>query len=115
MRAVANMITEFIYLGHDNPINKILKADGVAIALTSVTRMTLTFGAKLIDSDNGDADPIRWIKPGYATGEFRMFLGAETISPGPYQVPLIVYDPTNPNGIFWGRIPITVIAEVEAT
>jgi hypothetical protein len=108
------MQTEFVYLGHDNSIDLILKSNGVAVALTSVTRMTLTLGAKLIDSDNGDADPIRWIKSGYATGEFRLFLGAETITPANYQGVLIVYDATNPNGVVWGRVPLTVIAEVEA-
>ena len=108
------MNTEFVILGHDNSIDLILKADGAAVALTSVTRMTLTLGAKLIDSDNGDADPIRWIKAGYDTGEFRLFLGAEAIAVGSYQAPLIVYDATNPNGVFWGRIPITVVADPEA-
>ena len=109
------MNTEFIYLGHDNSIDVILKSNGAAVALTSVTRITLTLGAKLIDSDNGDTDPIRWIKAGYATGEMRLFLGAEVITEGNYQGALIVYDATNPEGIVWGRIPITVIAEVEAT
>jgi hypothetical protein len=108
------MQTEFVYLGHDNSIDLILKANGVAVSLTSVTRMTLTLGAKLIDSDNGDADPIRWNKAGYATGEFRLFLGAEVIKVGAYQAALIVYDAMNPNGIFWGKIPITVVADPEA-
>ncbi len=108
------MKTESVYLGHDNSIDVILKSNGVAVSLSSVTRMTLTLGAKLIDSDNGDADPIRWIKPAYATGEVRLFLGAETITEGNYQGVLIVYDPTNPSGIFWARIPMAVIAEVEA-
>jgi hypothetical protein len=108
------MQTEFVYKGHDNSINLILKADGAAVSLASVTRMTLSFAAKLIDSDNGDADPIRWVKAGYATGEARLFLGAETIKPGAYQAPLIVYDATNLNGVFWGNIPITVIADPEA-
>ena len=108
------MRTEIVYLAHDNWIDVILKADGVAVALTSVTRMTLTFGTKLIDSDNGDTDPIRWIKAGYATGEVRLFLGAEAIAAGSYAAPLVVYDATNVEGIVWGLIPITVTADIEA-
>ncbi len=108
------MKTEFVYLGHDNSIDVILKSNDVAVDLSSVTRITLTLGAKLIDSDNGDTDPIRWIKPAYITGEVRLFLGAQAIRPGNYQAPLIVYDPTNPNGIYWANIPLSVIAEVEA-
>jgi len=107
------MEREIVYLGHENSIDLILKADGIAVALTSVTRMTLTLGTTLIDSENGGADPIRWIQTGYATGEIRLFLGDQTISAGNYQAPLVVYDPTNTDGIVWGFIPITVIAEVE--
>ena len=109
------MQTEFVYLGHDNSIDVILKSNGAAVALTSVTQMTLTLGTKLIDSNNDDTDPIRWIKSGYATGEVRLFLGAEVIAEGNYQGILIVYDATNPNGIVWGRVPLTIIAEVEAS
>lgn len=69
------MAAEVVYLGHDNSIDRILKSDGVAVALTSVTRMTLTMETKLVDSDNGATDPIRWSKEGYATGEVRFFLG----------------------------------------
>jgi hypothetical protein len=105
---------EFVYLGHDNSIDVILKSNSVAVDLASVTRITLTLGAKLIDSDNGDEDPIRWIKVGYVTGEVRFFLGAQTIRPGNYRAPVVVYDPTNPNGIYWASIPLTVVAEVEA-
>jgi hypothetical protein len=106
---------EIIYLGHDNSSDHLLKSNGVAVSLSGVTRMTLTLGSKLIDSDNGDADPIRWAKAGYATGEFRLFLGAEVITPGNYQGVLIVYDGTNPNGVVWGRITISVMADPEGT
>lgn len=108
------MNTEVVYLGHGNRIDLLLKADGVAVALTSVTMMTLTVGTTLIDSNNGAADPIQWAKVGYATGEIRIILGAQTILGGKYNAPLIVYDATNEDGIVWGMIPILVKAEVEA-
>lgn len=110
------MATEIVYLGHDNSINKTLKEDGAAEALTAVTRITLTLGTTLIDSDNGDADPIRWIKSGYATGEVRFFLGGQTITPGEYENAwVVVYDPTNATGVVWGSFKVEVVAEVEAT
>lgn len=110
------MSAETVYLGHDNSIDLILKADGVAISLAAVTAMTITFGTKKVESDNGDADPIRWNKPGYATGEVRLFLGAEVITPGLYvAAPLIVYDASNDDGVVWTTIGINVVAEVEGT
>jgi hypothetical protein len=108
------MAAEIVWLGHDNSVNRVLKSEGIAVALTSVTRMTLSFGSVLVDSDNGDADPIRWIKSDYAVGEIRMFLGGQTIAAGSYQSPLVVYDATNVNGVVWGMIPIMVMADPEA-
>lgn len=109
------MDTETVYLGHDNSIDLILKADDVAVDLTSVTQMTLSFKDTLISSDNGDTDPIRWKKVGYVTGETRLFLGDQAITPGIYpEVPLVVYDPTNPGGVIWDYLPILVKEDPEA-
>lgn len=108
------MKTEIVYLGLDNSIDLILSADGAAVDLTDVTRMTLSFGTLLVDSDNGDTDPIQWKKEGYATGEIRLFLGGQTIPVGTYSAPLILYDPTNTDGVVWGRISILVEADPEA-
>ncbi len=114
------MNTEVFYIGLDNSINLILKRRippaTVYVALTNaemdtITRMTIRLGTTLVDSDNGDTDPIRWRKTGYTTGEFRLFLGHEAITPGNYRAWLVVYDPTNPNGILWGIVPIEAIAE----
>lgn len=109
------MKTEIVYLGHDNSINVILKADGVAVALDDVTSMTLTFGTTLVSSDNGDDDPIRWAKEGYEDGEVRIFLGDQTITAAAYRAPLVVYDPTNTDGLVWGLIPMTVAVDPEAS
>ncbi len=105
------MQTEIVWIGRDNSIDLILKADGTAIALAAATRITAGFGATLIDSDNGDTDPIRWAKVGYETGEIRLFLGAlETpLTAGVYKVPITVYEPANPHGIFWGHVDIRVL------
>lgn len=109
------MTTEIVYLGHDNSIDLILKADGTAVDLSSVTQMTVTLGGTTITSAGGDTDPIRWAKSGYDTGEVRLYLGGQTIPAGSYRAVLVVYDSVNLNGIVWGeRIPIAVEEEVEA-
>lgn len=104
-----------VYLGHDNALDYVLKADGVAVDLSSATRVTLTLGSTLVDSNNGDADPIRWAKSGYATGQIRLVLGGQVITPAHYQNAwLVVYDPTNVSGVVMGSIPIFVVADPEA-
>jgi hypothetical protein len=110
------MLTEYVYLGRDNSIDLILKADDVVVNLSSVTAMEIVIGDVVISSDNGDADPIRWAKAGYDTGEVRLYLGGEeTIIAGDYtgtsnRASLIVIDAGNPNGIHWSDIPMKVIA-----
>lgn len=108
------MSTEIVYLGHDNSNEVILKQDGVAISLSGITKMTLTFGTKLISSVNAADAPIRWNKDGYGTGEVRFFLGGQTITAGDYHsVPLVVYDASYTNGLVWGLLDFSVNAEVE--
>jgi hypothetical protein len=108
------MKLEIAYLGHDNSIDLILKADGVAQPLASFTKMTLTFDTLLVSSTNLDTDPIRWGKLGYGTGEVRLFLGGIPVPPKSYNVPLILFDSSDLEGIVWDFIPIKVVAEVEA-
>ena len=107
------MNTETVYLGYDNVINIILKNDTTgaptAVDLSGATRMTLELGTDLIDSDNGDTDPIRWGKVGYATGEVRFYLGMLILTAGDYHAPLIIYDPTYPEGLMWGYLPISIV------
>lgn len=107
--------TEIVYLGHDNSIDLLLKADGTAQDLSAVTAATITIGEVTVTSDNGDTDPIRWAKSGYATGEIRLYLGSENLVAAiePYTAYLVIYDADNPNGIVWGYVLIRVAADVE--
>jgi hypothetical protein len=106
---------ETVYLGHDNSIELLLKADGVSVSLAAVTVMKLTIGEVTIESDNGDSDPIRWAKEGYASGEVRLFLGDQPlVSRGSaYDAWLTVYDASNADGIVWGKFRCKVSGEVE--
>ena len=108
------MDAEYVWLGHDNTIDLILKTDGTATDLASVTKITATFDDTLISNTSASSGTITW--SGYDTGEIRLALGGATITAGSYKVPIVVYDPANATGVVWGNpIPIVVKAEVEAT
>ncbi len=114
------MDTEYVYLGRDNSIDLLLKADGVAADLASVTKITASFKGTLVSSTNSTAGAIRWSGAGYATGEIRLFLGSQTIPAGRYDVPIVVYDPANTSGVQWMvdsdtiGVPMRVVSNQEA-
>jgi hypothetical protein len=106
--------TEIVYLGHNNSVDLLLKADGTAVDLTSVNKITASFNSKLISSTDAAAGLITWAQDGYDTGEIRIAVGGESIPAGKYSVPLIVYDPSNAAGVHWGYVPAEVKADDEA-
>ena len=109
------MTTEIVWLGHDNTIDLLLKADDVAQDLSAVTKITASFGSTLVTSTDKAAGLITWDQAGYDIGEIRMDIGGETITPGGYDVPIIVYDTSNTDGVVWGEVSTLVKADVEAT
>jgi len=101
--------TEYIFLGLENENKLILKADGVAADLGTVIKMELQFqGSIKVSSDNLEDDPIKWAQTGYETGEVRMTLGQQSIPEGIIEAFLIIYDPINDNGLYWGTIRFVV-------
>lgn len=98
------MIYEIVYLSHDNTIDTILTADGVAYDITNTTRMTLSFDSTLIDS----AVHVNVFDWSEGDGKLFLTLGAQTITAGTYTSELVVYDSVNTNGIVWGRMTIRV-------
>lgn len=95
---------ERIYLDRDNSIDVILMADGVVADLASVTRMTLTFGATVIDSATAAA-AFDWSEGG---GKVVISLGDQEIAAGEYAARLVVYDPSHTHGLVWGDIDVLV-------
>jgi len=107
---------EYIYNDRDNTIDLQLKADGSAVDLSSVTRVEVIFTAqdsgtdKTIDTedagttlaDGGNVD----ITEG--SGKLILALGDQSIAAGNYLAQLVIYDPTNTDGVVWGSIPIVV-------
>lgn len=98
---------EVVYKGRDNTNDFQLTADGNIVDLSAVTRMVLDFGTFTIDSAFAPT-AFDWSK---GNGEVDLRLGpVEALILGEKQFPyLIVYDPSNLNGINWGTIPMNVI------
>lgn len=100
------MTVERVYNGYDNTIDLLLKADGVAQDLSSVTRMTLEVGDVTVDSDES-GDAFDWDTG--TTGKVVLALGDQDISAGGYDdAKLTVYDTENTNGIVWGILTLLV-------
>ncbi len=108
---------EHVWNGHNNPITRQLLESGVAKSLSAVTAMTATIGAKTVSSTNQADDPILWAQAGYATGEYRLYLGLEgfTASAQRQQVYVVVYAADYPEGIVWDSFPVIVHDEVEVS
>lgn len=102
------LATEIVYKGRDNTFDKLLKRDGVAENLSSVTKVGLLFLGRYIHSNNYPSafDYVTQKTLGIIT--FR--LGAiATLPTGRDQATeLIIYDATNPNGIVWGTFDLEV-------
>lgn len=109
------MATEILYLERDNTIDLILKADGVAQDLSGITSIKAVIGTVTITSTDKATGEIKWDQPGYDTGEIRLDCGANsgliTQGAGVWDVPIIVFDAGNPNGISWGDVRIEVVAK----
>ena len=93
-------VVEFAYNDRANTIDLSLTADGTAVDLSAVTRMVLEDigGTFSIDEDD---DASVFNRDVGVTGKVVIALGGQGIAAGRYQVRLIVYDPTNDDGIVW--------------
>lgn len=99
---------ETVYNGRDNTIDLLLKADGVAQDLSTVTRMVVAEQDDAFSVDSATSpDAFDWATG--TTGVVVFAFGGEGITAGYHQCRLIVYDPTNANGVVWGSIKLTVI------
>jgi len=106
---------EIVWLGHDNTIDLQLTASSSAQSLNAVTKITATFGSTLVSGSSRSTGAITWQNSGWSTGEIRMDLGSQSISAGEYNVPIIVYTASYANGIVWGKVPVVVKADPEAS
>jgi len=107
-------LNEYVWLGHDNTVNLILKEDGSAVDTSGLTKITVTLDEITFKSTNQASDLIRWNQGGYDTGEIRLALGDQNLSVGRHKATIVVYDATNTDGIVWGSLTIRVQADVES-
>jgi len=100
---------EVVWLGRDNTVDLILKADGSAHDLSSATTIEVVFSGVTLSSTT-NSSWFDWTSEGLTTGEVNLKLGSagSSISPGTYDAELIVYDSDYTNGIMWGEVPIIV-------
>jgi hypothetical protein len=99
---------EIVYKGRDNTNDFILKADGVAVDLTGVTKMDLVF-PDVPEPVRSDLTPgvFDWSPGG---GKLNISLGhlGFLTSGRFYTARLNVYDADHPSGIYWGDIRFIV-------
>ena len=100
------MITEIVYEGHDNKINLLLRADGEAVDLSSVTKMELKLDDTTISSQDYPS-AFDW-NSSSTTGEVILDLGDVGLEEGHYVAWLVVYDSTNTDGIVWDKFHLVV-------
>jgi len=99
LNVTSNMEVRDVFLGANNLIQVDLKEDGVAVDLSSVTRIKAVFDDTVIDSDV-DSGVFNW-STGTA-GRIQMAFGSCTIPVKNYaSVPLLLIDPSNPEGQVW--------------
>ena len=106
------VIHEVIYLDRDNSVDLVLKKDGVAESLSSVTQIDAVFDSTItVESTNAATGPIKWAQAGYDTGEIRIDLtdsDEADIDVGQYTVKIFTYTSEYTDGIYWGEIAIRV-------
>lgn len=101
---------ENVYLNRDNTIDLLLKADGRVVDLEPVSRMVLKVGDKTIDSDD-HPEVFDWDTG--TTGKVILALGdIEGLTVGDIDTAtLVIYDPSNPDGVVWGTFKIHVLED----
>ncbi len=106
-------MVELQYPGYDNTTRRLLKEDGLAKDLQNFTQMQVRLGGVVVDSANGENDPIRWNQAGQATGELEIFWSRAADfnpTPGRYTAYLVVFDAGSPHGLIWDSFAVRVVA-----
>jgi hypothetical protein len=99
LNLTSNMEIKDVFLGANNMLQVDLEEDGVAVNLSSVTRIKAVFDDTVIDSDV-HSGVFNWATG--TTGRIQMVFGGCTIPVKNYaSVPLLLIDPSNPEGQVW--------------
>ena len=97
-----------VYKGHDNVFTILFEEDDVAQDLSAVTKVELLYKGVTYDSDT-DPNSFDFTTDG-SDGKVHFKLGIiSDIETGTdSRSELVLYDPSNTNGIYWGYIGIKV-------
>lgn len=107
------MTKEVVYIGRDNAIDLLLSADGVVTNLVAgnVSRMDIRLcqDSATVQTISSVSTPLAfdWTTAG-ASGRVILELGGLFTAAARYKAHLIVYDPSNVNGIEWGTFTLNV-------
>ena len=100
---------ETLYTSRDNAIDLLLKSDGVAEDISSITKAEVRFLGATYSSAT-DADAFDWTTDG-TNGILTLQLGKISALPAgrDRNTEVIIYDATNVNGIVWATFDLKVI------
>jgi len=102
------MIVESVYKGNDNSIDLLLTEDGAAFRLQYMTRVVLTVGSVVIDSQTNPTF-FNWTHDPEVVGKLSLFLGESSLPLGEYQIATLrIYGPGYPDGKFWDKFKLNV-------
>jgi hypothetical protein len=88
------MITEMVFLGHDNENEFLVEQDGQPVDFTGVTRMRLSFDGSEVTADSLTFAGVSWTN----NGRVQLRLGSLAIAPSRYMGTLVAYDPVHDDG-----------------
>ena len=97
------MLEEFVYLGKNNTIELSLAVDGKVIDHTTITRCQIICGETTLDSSVSSA-----LFDLTKTDRLILKFGASSLTPKRYDCSLIIFNASNPLGLGWGKLIITV-------
>ena len=102
---------EYLYLDHGNTIDLVLKSGGEAQNLSAVTGILAMFDQTSVYSSQASEGPVKWQSTSdtdWELGEIRIDCSSHDIEARRYDVPIIVYDTSNPDGLVWDTVRIEV-------
>lgn len=100
------MLTLNVYNSRDNTQSILLKTEGSAADLSSVTRMLLVEERSKFTTIDSNSSPDAFDWDTGVQGKVVLSLGDEGIETGRYHVRLVIYSPTYPSGFVWGEFDI---------
>ena len=99
-------VSEIVYIARNNKIDLLFLANDVISDFTSITKIDLiAIDDSITISSSSSPTAFDWVSNG-KNGIVTLTLGNENVPEGTYNFEVIVYDPSNINGIVWDSIKL---------